>query len=264
MSGRLPRLQNVAASNQFSLPLSPPRSFPPSLTLIRGMGRPIMNHAFIDRVRRLIGEHTRRQARNQFLHLMILAGLHHVIVDQHILAVKLHLLLHVTKQSPDQRRQVNDHRRAVLLKNGIRLRLITQISILGAEEDICLRLGGDGVYECGMKRGKGGREEGKEEIVLSIVWKSRRHRPQAKGVKNHHLMQVVPLDTFACAFQGWGDATTPPDSRQRFSTPFIYSVPNLPVEVKSSIPLPTRPVPPVTSTTFLLFLDMLMGLLPAS
>lgn len=69
-------------------------SLPPSsLTLIGRMRRPIMNHALIDGVRRLIGEHTRRQARHQLLHLKILACLHDIVVNQHILSVKLHFFL---------------------------------------------------------------------------------------------------------------------------------------------------------------------------
>jgi len=113
--------------------------------LIGRMRRPIMNHALINRVRRLIREHTRRQAGHQLLHLEVLARLHDIIVDQNILPVELHFLLHVAKQPPHQGRQVNDHRRAVLLKNSVRLRLVTQVPVLGAQKHVGLGVGGDGV-----------------------------------------------------------------------------------------------------------------------
>lgn len=61
---------------------------------------------------------------------------------------------------------MNDHRRAVLLKNSVRLGLVTQIPVLGAQKHVGLGLGSDGVYRVGEREGgKGGgnRVEGGRE-----------------------------------------------------------------------------------------------------
>ena len=57
-----------------------------------------MDHGLIDRVRGLVGEDARRQARHQLLHPVDPAALHDVVVDQDVLAEKLHLVLEVAEQ----------------------------------------------------------------------------------------------------------------------------------------------------------------------
>lgn len=58
----------------------------------------VVDHGLIDGVGGLVGEDARRQARHQLLHLVDPAALHHVVVDQDVLAEKLHLVLEVAEQ----------------------------------------------------------------------------------------------------------------------------------------------------------------------
>lgn len=53
--------------------------------------------------------------------LEVAAGLHDVVVDDDIFAVKLHLLGHVAEEPAHQCRQVDHVRGAVLLEDGARL-----------------------------------------------------------------------------------------------------------------------------------------------
>lgn len=57
-----------------------------------------MDHGLVDGVGGLVGEDARREARHQLLHLVDAAALHHIVVDEDVLAEKFHLVLEVAEQ----------------------------------------------------------------------------------------------------------------------------------------------------------------------
>lgn len=67
---------------------------------VAGVRRAIVHHGLVDGVGGLVGEDARRQAGHQLLHLVDPAALHHVVVDEDVLAEELHLVLEVAEQSP--------------------------------------------------------------------------------------------------------------------------------------------------------------------
>ena len=111
------------------------------------MGRAIMDHRLINRIGGLVGENACRQTRHQLVDLEVLAGLHHIVIDNDVLTVELHLLRHVTEETPHQGRQVDDTGRLVLLEDGTGLRTVTEVTVLGGEEDVGLSLLRNGVCE---------------------------------------------------------------------------------------------------------------------
>ena len=57
-----------------------------------------MDHGLVDRVGGLVGEDARRQARHQLFHLVDPAALHHIVVDEDVLAEELHLIFEVAEE----------------------------------------------------------------------------------------------------------------------------------------------------------------------
>lgn len=68
-----------------------------------------MDHGLIDGVGGLVGEDARGQARHQLLHLVDPAAFHDVVVDQDVLAEKLHLVLEVAEQPSHLQAGSNNH-----------------------------------------------------------------------------------------------------------------------------------------------------------
>ncbi len=97
--------------------------------------RSIVNHRFINWVRRLVREDASGQARYELLHLELVRTVHDIVIHQRIVTVKLDLVLHVLKQSANKGRQMDDMRGFVLFKNCFGLRAIAQVAVLGAEKD---------------------------------------------------------------------------------------------------------------------------------
>mmetsp|Transcript_8941 Transcript_8941/g.28386 ORF Transcript_8941/g.28386 Transcript_8941/m.28386 type:complete len:451 (+) Transcript_8941:113-1465(+) len=104
------------------------------VSLIRRVRRAVVDHRLVDRVRGLVGEDAGRQARDQLLDFVDPAALHHVVVDQHVLPIELHLLRHVREQPAHHRREVNHVRRLVLREDRLRRRAVAQVPVLRRQE----------------------------------------------------------------------------------------------------------------------------------
>lgn len=88
----------------------------PKVTLMR---RSQMDHAFIDRIARLVRENARRQARNNLFAFVILGALQNVVGHQHVVTVKIRFVAHVGKETADFGCQVNDVCWAVFGEDGL-------------------------------------------------------------------------------------------------------------------------------------------------
>lgn len=66
--------------------------------LVAGVRGAVVDHGLVDGVGGLVGEDAGGEARHQLLHLVDAAALHHVVVDQDVLAEKFHLVLEVAEQ----------------------------------------------------------------------------------------------------------------------------------------------------------------------
>lgn len=62
-----------------------------SVSNIGAMWRAVVNHRFIDRVGGFVWEDARRETGDEFTDLKLLAELHHVVVNQHVLPIELNL-----------------------------------------------------------------------------------------------------------------------------------------------------------------------------
>lgn len=71
------------------------------VALVAGVRGAVVDHGLVDGVGGLVGEDARRQAGHQLDNLEGPAALHHVVVDEDVLAEELHLVLEVAEQPPD-------------------------------------------------------------------------------------------------------------------------------------------------------------------
>jgi hypothetical protein len=76
-----------------------------------------MKHLLIDRIGNFVRENTSGEARNQLLHLEIMAAPHYIVVDCHIFTEELYIVLHICKQSTNTSCKMDDVGRMVLLKD---------------------------------------------------------------------------------------------------------------------------------------------------
>lgn len=77
----------------------------------------VVDHGLVDRVRRLVGEDARGQARHDLLDVVVVGGREHVGVDGHVDCEKVEVETHVAEEAADHRRQVDDVRGLVLVKD---------------------------------------------------------------------------------------------------------------------------------------------------
>mmetsp|Transcript_27371 Transcript_27371/g.43257 ORF Transcript_27371/g.43257 Transcript_27371/m.43257 type:complete len:295 (-) Transcript_27371:17-901(-) len=104
-------------------------SFGVGVSLVTGVGRSVVEHGLVDGVFGFVGEDACGEHAHEFGHLVDAAVFHDVVVDQSVFSVEFDLLLHISKQSTNLGRQVNNMRRLKLIENGIRRRPISQIAV---------------------------------------------------------------------------------------------------------------------------------------
>ena len=69
------------------------------IRVVRKMRRTVVKHRFVDGVRRLVGENTRRQDANAFVHVNFVRALQHIEVDLEVLLEHVDFEIHVLIQS---------------------------------------------------------------------------------------------------------------------------------------------------------------------
>ena len=114
------------------------------VALVAVVGRPVVDHGLVDGVGGLVGEDAGGEEGDELLDLVDAAALHHVVVNQDVLAVELDLVLEVREEPAHTRGKVDDVRGLVLLEHLVGLRLLAEVVVLVAKEDplgAVLRLG---------------------------------------------------------------------------------------------------------------------------
>lgn len=156
-------------------------------TFVGGVRGSVMDHGFVDGVGGLVGEDAGGEAGDQLLHFEVLAGLHHVVVDQHVLAVELDFLGHVAKEAPHQGCQMHHTGRSVLLEDSVGLSFVPEVSVLGAEKNVAFRLLCNGVYReaCEGVEMKWGRSVTQRD--------GPQHEPSARSSSHSRKVDNIPL-----------------------------------------------------------------------
>ena len=71
------------------------------VAFIRGMGRSVVQHGFVNWIGGFIGEDTCGQEAHEFFHFVNTRAFHNIVIDENVFSKKFHLLGHVGKEPSD-------------------------------------------------------------------------------------------------------------------------------------------------------------------